>query len=528
MSNPGGGKKAPHVSIWDRDFDAPSKFVPEIPLAEATGNVGSSSKPKKTIRAHDKDENYPPIGYTQFVHEVGLKWYEAQDPAVLEKKYTRNKETGLVLLKDDLEKVISSKLYESEEYGDVDLTYFSMHQTWLENCIQTCIFNTKKLMLELRPMEPGKSESAEVVEFRSKMDWWATVAKRLSRAHTRGMSWLHNAVKIALSREAGSSVTWIHEEAKVIALTGYDREGGYGKVRKVRIEGMDIIPPTIAFAGKLSKAPTLHDARVERSVEALVCPVNHPAIIKYVAIHAATMEAYTLWWNGGHLHGLLYVDKKVVPHAEWHEIHRVKELTAQETKEVSLFRRHKAKFAWALLYVTSLVHRSGVIHNDLSPVNILFHYPPYSDEVVNIGICDWGIASRFREGTASRYGYNNQKEFDDNKKSRWWVAPELFYMYGPRNSSTNLGVMQSIHKYSVKADTFAVGKLGLAMGIEHVVDYDKDVFLSKESSLYFAMKFREMADNEVCKRPTCVEVVDLLMGHPWCLKPPEFVFRDYL
>jgi hypothetical protein len=37
---------------------------------------------------------------------------------------------------------------------------------------------------------------------------------------------------------------------------------------------------------------------VERSVEAFACPISHPKVIKFLAIHSQMMEAYTLWWNG--------------------------------------------------------------------------------------------------------------------------------------------------------------------------------------------------------------------------------------
>jgi hypothetical protein len=35
------------------------------------------------------------------------------------------------------------------------------------------------------------------------------------------------------------------------------------------------------------------------SMEALACLCEHPSVIKFLAIHTKTMEAYTLWWNGG-------------------------------------------------------------------------------------------------------------------------------------------------------------------------------------------------------------------------------------
>jgi serine/threonine protein kinase len=238
------------------------------------------------------------------------------------------------------------------------------------------------------------------------------------------------------------------------------------------------------------------------------------------------MEAYTLWWNGGNFKELLHLNEKVVSHAEWHEIKLVKQLTGQQQKEISLFRRHKAKLAWALVYVTSLVHNAGVLHNDLSLVNILLHYPPFSDEEINIGICDWGIASRIQEGAPSHFGYEKQEKLDAERMGRWWAAPELFYLFGPEGSDTSLDVMKATYKYSVKSDSYSIGKLTQRMNIEHMVEYDKDLFRNHESSRYFAMKLRELVDVDVNKRPTCAQVVDLLMGKPWFMKPPEFVFRD--
>jgi hypothetical protein len=34
-------------------------------------------------------------------------------------------------------------------------------------------------------------------------------------------------------------------------------------------------------------------------VEALACAIEHYGVIKFWAVNSQTMEAYTLWWNGG-------------------------------------------------------------------------------------------------------------------------------------------------------------------------------------------------------------------------------------
>jgi hypothetical protein len=79
-------------------------------------------------------------------------------------------------------------------------------------------------------------------------------------------------------------------------------EGGYSKVRWVRISRMENIPSYIDFTEKLPKAIDDFAQRDERSLEALACPASHAGVIKFWALHPNTMEAYTLWWNGGSLH----------------------------------------------------------------------------------------------------------------------------------------------------------------------------------------------------------------------------------
>jgi hypothetical protein len=79
-------------------------------------------------------------------------------------------------------------------------------------------------------------------------------------------------------------------------------EGGYAKIRQVRISRMENILSNIDFGGKMPKANDDFAQRDERSLEALACPISHAGVIKVWALHPNTMEAYTLWWNGGFLH----------------------------------------------------------------------------------------------------------------------------------------------------------------------------------------------------------------------------------
>ncbi len=507
------------------DYDDPIFFQEPIP-SYVVPVTTSASRRKRDRTAHGKDTTYPPASYTKYAYEMCLQWYEGKSVQFLEATYLRDPLVGSELITNDISARILSKCNESEEFGDLELTYNSKLDIWLNDTVQACIFNSKKLMLDMRPHVPGYPGDDRDKEFRAKMEWWTGAVKPLSKGKARGFRWKNDAAKAAFARDGALCIIWISDSAKVVPLSGFDRQGGQGKVRKVRIEGMEKIPAYIAFAGKVSKAKTKREGRMERSVEALACPLNHPGIIKFFAIHSTSNEAYTLWWNGGHLNDMRHLDRSVVPTIEWNEIQKATRLPEEKQKELSLFRRHKAKLAWALVYVTSLMHKSKVLHNDLSPVNIMLHYPDYSNEIINIGICDWGISSRIGEGAPSHYGSKSELLRDRDRSFRWWVAPELFYAYGPENSDTSISMMQSMHKYTEKSDSYSIGKLTEWMNIGGMVDFDKDIFRDVHGSMYFAMKLRELANPDPKKRPTCIEVTNFLMGAPWYMKPPEAVFRD--
>jgi hypothetical protein len=79
---------------------------------------------------------------------------------------------------------------------------------------------------------------------------------------------------------------------------------------KVQIERFNCIPSTIKLVGETPKIDEKWEMCKQRSVEALVCSCEHPSVIKFFSIHVKTMEAYTLWWNGGPLQEMLDYSKK--------------------------------------------------------------------------------------------------------------------------------------------------------------------------------------------------------------------------
>ena len=114
------------------------------------------------------------------------------------------------------------------------------------------------------------------------------------------------------------------------------------------------------------------------------------------------------------------------------------ELLLDELDKVTLYRRNCAKLALSLLIIVEKCHANGIQHNDLSPSNILLHFPPMDKTKIFLGICDWGMACRVSEEVASNYSYRSKEEMEMQQRLHQHVAPELFYVFGPRGCETSL------------------------------------------------------------------------------------------
>ena len=76
-----------------------------------------------------------------------------------------------------------------------------------------------------------------------------------------------------------------------------------------------------------------------------------------------------------------------------------------------------------------------------------------------LGVCDWGMACRVSEEIASNYSYRSEKEMEMQQRLRQHVAPELFYVFGPRGSETFLECQKQKYLYTKGGDAYAAGKL---------------------------------------------------------------------
>ena len=104
-------------------------------------------------------------------------------------------------------------------------------------------------------------------------------------------------------------------------------------------------------------------------------------------------------------------------------------LLLDELDKMTLYQRNRPKLALSLLIIVEKCHAHGIQHNDLSPGNILLHFPSMDKTKIFLGVCDWGMACRVSEEVASNYGYRSEEEMAMQCRQRQHVAPELFYVF---------------------------------------------------------------------------------------------------
>ena len=91
-------------------------------------------------------------------------------------------------------------------------------------------------------------------------------------------------------------------------------------------------------------------------------------------------------------------------------------LDYEARKRLVLHRKKCAYLAWALMNIMAAMNVEDVLHNDLSSNNVLLHFPINDDNVVNIGVCDWRLATWTGEVGPSLYEKPNDTQLNEAKK----------------------------------------------------------------------------------------------------------------
>jgi serine/threonine protein kinase len=127
-------------------------------------------------------------------------------------------------------------------------------------------------------------------------------------------------------------------------------------------------------------------------------------------------------------------------------------------RRVEVFRKKRHELAWTFLNTMNNVHHCHTLHKDMSPDNVLLHFPPNSPDKVYIGICDWAIARNFNDLKESFYIHESQEARTRLMQHRWWVALELNYVLPPPGSTRDPD-FERRPKFTPKNETYAVGRI---------------------------------------------------------------------
>ena len=92
------------------------------------------------------------------------------------------------------------------------------------------------------------------------------------------------------------------------------------------------------------------------------------------------------------------------------------------------FCKNHLELAYAFLCIMAYAGKEAeLLHNDLSPSNVMFHFDAIDDvHQVFISVIDWGRASRSKEKIHSHYAVQDKADRQQLLALHRWVDPSWF------------------------------------------------------------------------------------------------------
>jgi hypothetical protein len=197
-------------------------------------------------------------------------------------------------------------------------------------------------------------------------------------------------------------------------------------------------------------------------------------------------------------------------------------LLPDDIDKVKAYRKNRVKLVLSFLTIMGKCHAENILHNDLSPLNIMLHFPPKKPENVYIGVCDYGMASYVEEEKSSLYGYQTKAEMEANIAERKHVALELFYVFGPKGLRNSLEVMQKKHLYSKAAYAYLVGVLASQIWRE---EWNRELLSDEMIFRGFELKLKGLKDKDPETRLSFSDVLTRFKTGPFKFQMPKCCFR---
>ena len=420
-----------------------------------------------------------------FLIELIVKFYEVNTLRALESKFVRYREEGPEKFKRDMWQHMRHELQAPMWSTEIDKRGFSK---FVDDRVHDALWNAKNLLTKFGRFNRATDENFDDVV--SKADLFVSQMKPFAKNRNRrgSIGWWNSAEGHQEDLLRMAHLIAIPPTARIIRVDNTKRTGGYATIRKVRIEGALGIESFWEFAAKVSNQsvdrPDL--AKKEHQNESMAVRIPHPGVIRFVAIHPEKYEGYAYWWNGGTVREMLnrdfhYGDDVYTRLNNGNypddEIIRVHQLLR--------FRKKRTELAWALLRIMNEVHKSKNLHNDLSPDNVLLHFP-LDESRVYIGVCDWGMTTKISEPMQSLYTFTNRSDMAETLKARWWVDPRIAYLHKPDAD------VQIIPKLSMASEEYATARIAQRINAGTMsVDYEK---LQRDSHCSNIFQNQQFAD----------------------------------
>ena len=420
-----------------------------------------------------------------FLIELIVRFYEENSAMALDSKYVRYRDEGPDKFRAEMTQRMMDALHTPRWHEE---TAKRGYMKFLDSRVHDALWNSKNLLAKYkRQFRPNDENFDDVV---TKADLFVAQMRPFAKNRNRrgSVGWWNSEEGRAADQSRMSHLIALPATARVINVDNVRRKGGYATIRKVRIEGAPGIEPFWEFAAKLSnqayERPDL--AKVEHQNESMAVRIPHPGVIRFAAIHASKYEGYAYWWNGGTIREMLNRDRDYGEDVYVHLAYgRFPDDEIIRAHQLVRFRKKRTELAWALLHIMDEVHKSGNLHNDLSPENVLLHFPR-DESRVYIGVCDWGMTSKSSEPIKSLYTFTKAEDMAETLQRRWWVDPAIAYLH-KRDAD-----VQIIPYLSKTSEEYATARIAQRInGRSMSKEYEK---LQRESGSSVVFTNQEFAD----------------------------------
>ena len=401
------------------------------------------------------NKDYPSDFCKDFLIQVIVAFYETETTMSLESKYIRYEEECVEKFNTDMRDRILEALNKPQWYEDIHKRDFG---EWMDKRVHDGLWNSNVMIKKYGMVHRANDEAFDQVVLRADMFIMKCKPYAKNRNKEGSISWWNSAAGVAQVQSTRRHLIALPETARVIPVDNKIMRGGYATIRKVRIEGCAEIQAFWEFAAKTSlqegRRPEL--AKLEHNTESMAVRIPHDGVIRFLAVHTTRNEGYTYWWNGGTLREMLRMDNDY-PDNIYVRIAYDPNISDEEVNAAHRLKRWRAKrteLAWALLHIMNAVHGAGHLHNDISPDNVMFHFPQ-NESLVYIGVCDWGMTSTIVAPKKSLYTFTSTTERDETVRRRWWVDPKITYVHKENADVDN------VPNYSKQSEEFAIGQIAM-------------------------------------------------------------------